>query len=74
MIFRQLFEPLSSTYSYLLDCEETGRAISIDPVIVAVKRDLANHGCLGLSLAFTLETHIHADHNSGNSDSGKPES
>ncbi|MCJ7838462.1 MAG: MBL fold metallo-hydrolase, partial [Burkholderiales bacterium] len=35
MIFRQLFEPLSSTYTYLLGCEETGQAVLIDPVIVA---------------------------------------
>lgn len=32
MIFRQLFEPLSSTYTYLLGCEETGHAILIDPL------------------------------------------
>jgi glyoxylase-like metal-dependent hydrolase (beta-lactamase superfamily II) len=62
MIFRQLFEPLSSTYTYLLGCAETGQAILIDPVIVAVERDLAELGRLGLSLAWTLETHIHADH------------
>ena len=36
MIFRQLFEPLSSTYTYLLGCEETGQAVLIDPVIVAI--------------------------------------
>lgn len=62
MIFRQLFEPLSSTYTYLLGCEETGQAVLIDPVIVAVERDLAELERLGLALACTLETHIHADH------------
>ncbi len=62
MIFRQLFEPLSSTYTYLLGCEETGRALLIDPVIVTMERDLAEVQRLGLTLAFTLETHIHADH------------
>jgi len=62
MIFRQLFEPLSSTYTYLLGCEETGQAVLIDPVIVAVERDLAEIGRLGLTLAYTLDTHIHADH------------
>ncbi len=62
MIFRQLFEPLSSTYTYLLGCEETGQAVLIDPVIVAVERDLAELEQLGLTLACTLETHIHADH------------
>ena len=63
MIFRQLFEPLSSTYTYLLGCEETGQAVLIDPVIVATDRDLAQINRLGLTLAYTLETHIHADHN-----------
>ncbi|MFH1871377.1 MAG: MBL fold metallo-hydrolase [Pseudomonadota bacterium] len=62
MIFRQLFEPLSSTYTYLLGCAETGQAVLIDPVIVAVERDLAELGRLGLKLTWTLETHIHADH------------
>src|ERR1039458_3402098 len=62
MIFRQLFEPLSSTYTYLLGCEETGHAVLIDPVIVAIDRDLAEVRRLGLTLAYTLETHLHADH------------
>ena len=62
MIFRQLFEPLSSTYTYLLGCEETGQAILIDPVIVSVERDLAAVSRLGLTLAYSLDTHIHADH------------
>jgi len=62
MIFRQLFEPVSSTYTYLLGCEETGQALLIDPVLPAWERDLATVNALGLSLAFTLETHIHADH------------
>ncbi|MFA6314300.1 MAG: MBL fold metallo-hydrolase [Sterolibacterium sp.] len=62
MIFRQLFEPLSSTYTYLLGCEVTGQAILIDPVIVTADRDLAEVRRLGLSLAYTLETHLHADH------------
>ncbi len=62
MIFRQLFEPLSSTYTYLLGCEDTGQAVLVDPVIVAVERDLGEIARLGLTLAFSLETHIHADH------------
>lgn len=62
MLFRQLFEPTSSTYTYLLGCEETGQAILVDPVIVAMERDLAEIHRLGMTLAFTLETHIHADH------------
>lgn len=62
MIFRQLFEPLSSTYTYLLGCEETGQAILIDPVIAAMDRDLAELKRRGLTLAYTVDTHIHADH------------
>lgn len=62
MIFRQLFEPLSSTYTYLLGCEETGQAILIDPVISSMDRDLAELDRLGLKLAYTVDTHIHADH------------
>jgi len=62
LIFRQLFEPLSSTYSYLLGCEDTGRAVLIDPVIVSIDRDLAEINRLGLTLAYSVDTHIHADH------------
>ena len=62
MIFRQLFEPLSSTYTYLLGCEETGQAVLIDPVYVSMERDLAEISRLGLTLAYSLDTHIHADH------------
>lgn len=62
MIFRQLFEPLSSTYTYLLGCEQTREAVLIDPVVTAVERDLQAVAALGLRLAFTLDTHLHADH------------
>ncbi len=62
MIFRQLFEPVSSTYTYLLGCEETGQALLIDPVLPTWQRDLETVNQLGLRLAFTLDTHIHADH------------
>lgn len=40
MIFRQLFEPVSSTYTYVLGCETTRQALLIDPVMPAWKRDL----------------------------------
>ncbi len=62
MIFQQLFEPLSSTFTYLLGDETSGQAILIDPVIASMERDLAEVHRLGLKLAFTVDTHIHADH------------
>ena len=65
MIFRQLFDQTSSTYTYLLGCEETGQAVLIDPVIATMERDLAEVSRLGLCLAYTVDTHIHADHITG---------
>ena len=62
MIFRQLFEPVSNTYTYLLGCEATGQAMLIDPVVNSMDRDLEVLLSLGLTLAYTLDTHIHADH------------
>jgi glyoxylase-like metal-dependent hydrolase (beta-lactamase superfamily II) len=65
MIFRQLFEPTSSAYTYLIGCERTREAVLIDPVLETVDRDLAVLAELGLSLKYTAETHIHADHVTG---------
>ena len=65
MIFRQLFEPVSSTYTYLIGCEQTGQAALVDPVLETVERDLDAVRQLGLTLALTIETHIHADHVTG---------
>ena len=65
MIFKQLFEPLSSTYTYLVGCETTRKAVLIDPVMESAERDLAEINSLGLKLILTLETHIHADHLTG---------
>jgi len=65
MIFRQLFEPLSSTWTYLVGCEATRQAVLIDPVVNSVDRDLAEVERLGLRLAVTLDTHVHADHITG---------
>lgn len=62
MIFRQLFEPVSSTYTYLIGCSETGEAALIDPVMPAWQRDLQALNELGLKLVMTIDTHIHADH------------
>lgn len=65
MIFRQLFEPESSAFTYLVGCEETREAALIDPVLETAERDLALLEELGLTLKYTLETHIHADHVTG---------
>lgn len=62
MIFRQLFEPESSTYTYLFADPETREAVLLDPVVETVERDLAVLQELELTLAYTLDTHIHADH------------
>jgi glyoxylase-like metal-dependent hydrolase (beta-lactamase superfamily II)/rhodanese-related sulfurtransferase len=63
MIFRQLFDPTSSTYTYLLG--DGGEAVLIDPVYEQVPRDLALVQELGLKLVATLDTHVHADHVTG---------
>jgi glyoxylase-like metal-dependent hydrolase (beta-lactamase superfamily II) len=62
MVFRQLFEPVSSTYTYVLGCSDTGEALLIDPVMPAWQRDLEVVNGLGLRLVMTVDTHIHADH------------
>lgn len=58
MIFRQLFEPVSSTYTYLLGCEATGQALLIDAVMPTWERDLTVVNELGLSLVDTVDTHF----------------
>jgi sulfur dioxygenase len=65
MLFRQLFEPQCSAYTYLIACEETREAALIDPVIETARRDLELLRDLGVTLKYTLETHIHADHVTG---------
>jgi sulfur dioxygenase len=65
LVFRQLFDPQSSTYTYLLGDKRGGKAVLIDPVFEQVRRDAALIDELGLSLVATLETHVHADHVTG---------
>jgi sulfur dioxygenase len=65
MIFRQLFDPQSATYTYLLADIATRDAVLIDPVFEHVRRDAALLEELGLKLLYTLETHVHADHVTG---------
>ena len=62
MIFYQLFESESSTYTYLLADERTKEAILIDPVIETVERDIKLLSELDLKLLWTIDTHVHADH------------
>ena len=62
MIFRQLFDPLSSTYTYLLACEATREGVMIDPVFERHERDAALTRELKLSIKYVLDTHVHADH------------
>ena len=59
-VFRQLFDPTSSTYTYLL--ADQGQALLIDPVFEQAGRDGALLRELGLTLLATLDTHVHADH------------
>jgi len=65
LIFRQLFDPQSSTYTYLLGDGASRAAVLIDPVFEQVRRDTALIDELGLRLIATLETHVHADHVTG---------
>ena len=62
MIFRQLFEPVSSTFTYLLADPETHEALLIDPVVEELETYTALLSALDLKLVYTLETHVHADH------------
>lgn len=62
LIFRQLFDPASSTYTYLLGDDQSGDAVLIDPVYEHERRDRALLRELGLRLVATLDTHVHADH------------
>ena len=65
MIFRQLFDSASSTYSYLLASRRGGEALIIDPVIDRVERYLQLIGELDLRLVKAVDTHVHADHITG---------
>lgn len=65
MIFRQLFDKDSSTYTYLLAERKGGEALLIDPVVEHVPQYLKLIDELGLKLVVAVDTHIHADHVTG---------
>jgi len=65
MIFRQLFDQVSGTYSYLLASRPGGEAMIIDPVIEKVDRYLQLIRELDLKLVKAVDTHLHADHITG---------
>src|SRR5688572_7925385 len=65
MIFRQLFDSVSGTYSYLLASRRGGEAMIIDPVIEKVDRYLGLIKELDLKLVKAVDTHMHADHITG---------
>ena len=65
MIFRQLFDQASSTFTYILADEDTKEAVIIDSVYEQANRDTALLNELGLKLLYSLDTHCHADHVTG---------
>lgn len=62
MLFRQLFDRETCTYTYLLADPASRQAVLIDPVAELVERDIQLLRELDLTLVHTLETHVHADH------------
>lgn len=65
MLFRQLFDEDTWTYTYLLADPETKEALIIDPVLERADRDARLISELGLELVYSLDTHVHADHVTG---------
>ncbi|HEX8808305.1 MAG TPA: MBL fold metallo-hydrolase, partial [Xanthobacteraceae bacterium] len=65
MVFRQLFDGVSSTYSYLLASRRGGEALIIDPVLEKVDRYIQLLRELDLRLVKAVDTHLHADHITG---------
>ncbi len=65
VIFYQLFESESSTYTYIIGDAKTREVALIDPVLETVDRDLKFISELGVTLKYVLDTHVHADHITG---------
>ncbi len=62
MIFRQLFDSESCTYTYLIARRQGGEAVIIDPVLEKLERYLTLLHELDLRLVKAIDTHLHADH------------
>src|ERR1700690_1710989 len=65
MIFRQMYDMTSGTYTYLLASRRGGEALIIDPVLEKVDRYLQLMDELNLKLVKAVDTHLHADHITG---------
>src|SRR5712692_4548167 len=65
MIFRQLFDSVSGTYTYLIASRRGGEALIVDPVLEKVDRYIQLVGELDLKLVKAVDTHLHADHLTG---------
>lgn len=65
VLLRQMFEPKSCTYTYLLGDPESREALLIDPVLETAQRDAHLVKELGLKLLYAVNTHCHADHITG---------
>ncbi|MCS7292567.1 MAG: MBL fold metallo-hydrolase [Gloeomargarita sp. SKYBB_i_bin120] len=65
MLFRQLYDRESWTYSYLIADPDTKEAALVDSVLEQVERDVQLLRELGLTLRYAIETHVHADHITG---------
>ncbi len=65
LVFQQLFEIESSTYTYILADAKTKESVIIDPVLEKIDRDLQLIQEMELKLLYILETHVHADHVTG---------
>src|SRR6202521_4910402 len=65
MIFRQLFDSVSGTYSYLIASRRGAEALIIDPVLEKVERYIQLLTELDLRLVKAVDTHLHADHITG---------
>ncbi len=62
LVFNQLFEKESSTYTYILGDKENNVGLIIDPVDICAERDANIAEEMGLKLQYAINTHVHADH------------